>query len=141
MTAPSSIGQFVIGQSPIGVGANTPNGKRIWGRVYDQYGNPTWVAVTADVNGDLSNFYLTALAQVIQLQPNESPFYANYGIPAQTSILTQVYPDYYAMQIQSQYAAFFASLTISRVPQSNPPVYNVTAVTNNGALLEASIAT
>lgn len=141
----SAIGFFIIGESPIGSGyatAQIPAGsKRIWGRTYDSSGNPTWVAVTPDTSGSLDNFYLTALAQVIQLQINESPFYANYGIPAQQSIITQVFPDYYAMQIQAQYAAFFAALTISRIPQSNPPLYNVQAVTHKGTILGMSIAT
>lgn len=140
----SAIGQFVIGQSPIGGVLNAQaitTTKRVWGRTYDSSGNPTWVEVTTDSTGSNDAVYLTALAQVIQLQPNESPFYANYGIPAQQSVITQVFPDYYAMQIQALYSAFFASLVISRAPQTNPPVYNVQAVTHNGSILGAEIAT
>lgn len=115
--------------------------KRVWGRTYDQLGNATWVQVSGDQStGTIDNVYLTALAQVIQLNLGESPFYANYGIPAQQSIITQVFPDYYAMQIQAQYSAFFAALTIARVPQTNPPTYNIQAVTHNGTILGASIA-
>jgi uncharacterized membrane protein YebE (DUF533 family) len=114
---------------------------RVWGRTYDTLGTPTWVEVSTDADGFNDNVYLTALAQDLQLQLGESPFYANNGIPAQQSIATQVFPDYYAMQAQAQYAGYFAALTISRIPQSNPPVYNVQAITHSGAILEASIPT
>lgn len=113
---------------------------RTWGRTTDAYGNKTWVEVATDSNGLNDNVYLTVIAQVLQLQLNESPFYANYGIPAQQSVMTQVFPDYYAMMVQQQFAQFFASLTITRVSQSNPPVYNVNAVTQSGAVLDTVIA-
>jgi hypothetical protein len=114
--------------------------KRVWGRTYDQYGVATWQEVTTDSTGSNDAVYLTALAQVIQLQLNESPFYANYGIPAQESVITQIFPDYYAMQIQAQYSTFFTSLVVSRTAQSNPPTYNIQAVTHNGSVIGASIA-
>ena len=112
---------------------------RVWGRLYDVNGRPSWVEVSTDANGDNSAVYLTALAQNLQLNLGESPFYAQDGIPAQQTIVTQVYPDYYAMLVQAKYSRFFASLTILRQPQSNPPVYNVQAVTHKGAILGSSI--
>lgn len=112
---------------------------RVYGRTYDSLGKATWVEVSTDANGFNDNVYLTALAQNLQLNLGESPFYANNGIPAQQTIITQVFPDYYAMQAQLQYAQYFASLTISRVAQSNPPVYNVQAITHSGAILETNI--
>ncbi len=114
---------------------------RVYGRTWDELGNPTWVQVNTDANGFNDDVYLTALAQDLQLNLGESPFYAQNGIPAQQSVITQVYPDYYAMLAQAQYAQYFASLTILRVPQSNPPVYNVQAVTHQGAILGDSIPT
>lgn len=113
---------------------------RIYGRVYDNLGNPTWVTVSTDANGYNDQVYLTALAQDILLNLGESPFFANNGIPAQQSVVTQVFPDYYAMMAQGQYASYFASLTIVRVPGSYPPVYNVQAITNRGVILKDSIA-
>lgn len=112
---------------------------RVYGRTYDELGNPTWQVVTTDANGDNDAVYLTALAQDLQLNLGESPFFASYGIPAFQSVVTQVYPDYYAMMAQAQYSQYFASLTIVRVPQSNPPYYNVQAVTNRGAIIGAEI--
>lgn len=113
---------------------------RVYGRTYDALGNPTWQTVTTDANGDNDAVYLTALAQDLQLNLGESPFYAGYGIPAFQSIVTQVYPDYYAMIAQAQYSQYFASLTIVRVPLSNPPYYKVQAVTNRGSIIGTEIA-
>ena len=112
---------------------------RVWGRNYDATGKSTWVAVTTDAHGDNSAIYLTALAQNLLLNLGESPFYAQNGTPARQSIVTQVYPDYYAMLAQSQYAQYFASLTILRQQQSNPPMYDVQAVTHKGEILGSEI--
>lgn len=114
---------------------------RTYGRVTNASGGLTWVEVSTDANGFNDQVYLTALAQVLKLNLGESPFYANYGIPAQQTVVTQVFPDYYAMMTQSQFAPLFASLVISRVPGSNPPVYNITAVTHSGSILDATIPT
>ena len=84
---------------------------------------------------------MTTLVQCLQLNLGESPFYSNYGIPAQQTVVTQVLPDFYAMQTQTQFAPYFASLAISRVQGSFPPVYNVTAVCHSGAALTATVAT
>jgi hypothetical protein len=114
---------------------------RTYGRITNAEGNLQWVEVTTDANGYNDNVYLTALAQVLKLNLGESPFYANYGIPQYQSVLTQVFPDYYAMMTQKQFAPYFASLVIARVPGSNPPTYNVNAVTHNGAIITTTIAT
>ncbi len=114
---------------------------RTWGRTYDSLGNPTWVEVTTDANGFNDNVYLTALAQALKLNLGESPFYANVGIPQYQTIMTQVFPDYYVIMIQSLFAPYFASLVITRVVNVSPPQYNVQAVTHSGAILETAIPT
>jgi hypothetical protein len=113
---------------------------RTYGRVTDEQGNRTWVTVTTDANGFNDLVYVTTLAQVLYLSPGESPFYANYGIPAVASVLTQVFPDYYVTRTQQQFAGYFASLTVARQPltlatalQQPTPVYNVNVVTHTGA--------
>ncbi|MBR8147079.1 hypothetical protein [Burkholderia vietnamiensis] len=113
---------------------------RTWGRIHNQDGSYRWVAVTTDANGYNDNVYLTTLCQVLKLNLGESPFYANYGIPAQQTVVTQVFPDYYAMVTQQQFAPYFASLAIVREPGSFPPVYNIQAVAHSGALLNATVA-
>lgn len=114
---------------------------RVYGRTTDLLGNKTWVEVTTDADGYNDSVYLTALAQDLQLNLGESPFYSGYGIPSFQSLVTQVYPDYYAMIAQAQYSQYFSSLTIARIPQSSPPVYNVQAITNRGAIIGTEVAT
>lgn len=112
---------------------------RTWGRTTDEFGNKTWVLVETDTNGYNDAVYLTALAQEIQLNLGESPVYANNGIPAHQTVVTQVFPDFYVNLIQQRYAAYFASLIITRVQGANPPAYTATAVTHAGATIEAVI--
>jgi hypothetical protein len=54
---------------------------RIWGRL-----GGVWQAVTTDANGDNTNVYIVNLLQVLLLNRNEDPFFANYGIPDQPTI-------------------------------------------------------
>lgn len=114
---------------------------RTWGRTYNEDGSYQWVEVTTDENGFNDSVYLTTLVQALKLNLGESPFYANYGIPQYQTIVTQVFPDYYAAQTQTQFAPYFASLTITRVQGSFPPVYNVNAVCHSGAVINQTIAT
>jgi hypothetical protein len=101
----------------------------------------TWTVVETDANGFSDNVYLTTLVQTLKLNLGESPFFANFGIPEQQSVITQVFPDFYAAQTQQQFSAYFASLAIVRVAGSNPPVYTVTVVTHSGAIISLEIAT
>ena len=114
---------------------------RTYGRITNEDGSKTWVEVATDANGFSDNVYLTTLAQCLKLNLGESPFYGNWGIPQYQTIMTQVMPDYYASQTQTQFAPYFASLTITRVQGSYPPVYNVNAVCHSGALINTTIAT
>lgn len=114
---------------------------RTWGRIYNEDGTYQWVQVSTDANGNNDQVYLTALAQALQLNLNESPLYANVGIPQQQTIISQVLPDFYVMQIQKLFAPFFASLTVTRVQGSDPPTYNIKAVSHSGAILGNQIAT
>jgi hypothetical protein len=113
---------------------------RTYGRIFNPDGSYQWVVVSTDANGKNDNVYLTTLAQVLQLNLGESPFFANYGIPQTQTIVSQVFPDYYAMLAQMQFAPYFASLTITRRQQTRDPVYDVTAITHSGAILEKTIA-
>ncbi|MDR6421266.1 hypothetical protein J2801_003554 [Paraburkholderia phenoliruptrix] len=114
---------------------------RTYGRIQNEDGSKTWVVVETDANGYSDNVYLTTLVQCLKLNLGESPIYANYGIPQYQTIITQVMPDYYVMQTQTQFSQYFASLTISRVQGSFPPVYQVNATCHNGAIINSTIAT
>ena len=83
--------------------------------------------------------FVTTLAQVLKLNLNESPFYANYGIPAKQSVLQQIFPDYYVYMTQQQFSSYFASLVITRNPALTTPTYTVNVLTNYGTSLTVNI--
>ena len=111
---------------------------RTYGRTTDEFGNTKWVEVQTAANGSNDLVYVTALAQVLLLNTGESPFYGNWGIPAQQSIVQQVFPDYFVRQVKQQFSPYFAGLTIQRLA-SPTPTYNVRAVTHSGTTLNASV--
>lgn len=111
---------------------------RTWGRI-----GGVWTEVTTDANGNNDAVYLTTLIQVLKLTPGESPFYANYGIPGQASVIQQLFPDFYTNLTQQQFSPYFSSIAITR-QQGNapsvPPTYKVQIVTNTGAILSGTTA-
>jgi hypothetical protein len=96
-----------------------------------------WVTVTTDANGFNDLVYFTTLCQVLKLNLNEDPFYANFGLPQQASVQQQVPPDVYVAQTQAYFAPFFASLQISRASNAYPPSYTAVALTHQGAILNS----
>lgn len=100
-----------------------------------------WVEVDTAANGTNDLLMVTAMCQTMLLNYGESPIFANWGIPAQQSVLQQIYPDLYMAIIQQQYAQQFASLTIKRAFAADgfTPVYDVVVITHQGVLLTASI--
>lgn len=85
--------------------------------------------------------WVATLVQTLRLSENESPFYGNFGIPAQDSVRAQAAPDAAIARTQSQYSGRFASLSISADQTATEPTYNVTVVLNDGTLLEETVAT
>lgn len=59
--------------------------------------------------------------------------FANFGLPAVPSVIQQVQPDYYVARIQQQFAQYFASLIIAKVPAATEPTYRVSVTTNQGS--------
>lgn len=114
---------------------------RTYGRITNPDGTKTWKVVTTDANGFDDAVWLTTLAQVIQLNLGESPFFANFGLPAQQSVIQQVQPDFYMARIQQQFAQYFASLTIAKVQGANHPTYRVAVTTNQGAKIIVDVPT
>lgn len=122
---------------------------RTYGRipVKDQYGIPVlcngvplkqWVVVETDENGFDDNVMLTTLCQVLLLNLNESPFYANYGIPAKQSVLQQVPPDFFVTLTQQNFSQYFASLIVAK--EDDPtPTYRINIITQQGAKLNFKI--
>jgi hypothetical protein len=120
---------------------------RTYGRVAQNPLYPkvlTWVEVDTDNGGFNDLVYLTTLAQVLKLNLNESPFFGNFGIPAKSSVIYQVYPDYYVTFIQQQFAKYFTSLIVSRAVVTTSkgqtvPVYTINVVTQYGSKLTTQI--
>jgi hypothetical protein len=113
---------------------------RTWGRISDGAGGLKWVEVSTAANGDNSAVYITWLIQVLKLNLNESPFYADWGIPGYPAVAQQVPPDHYVQLTQQRFAQYFASLVIARVAD-NPPTYSVNLLTKQGAALSLTIPT
>jgi len=111
---------------------------RTYGRVYNLDGTYKWVKVETDANGFDDYVWITTLIQVLLLNLGESPFYANFGIPAKPSVVQQVFPDFYVARVQQQFAQYFASLIINKV-SSPTPTYKVNIVTNQGVKVAVEI--
>lgn len=113
--------------------------KRTWGRPTNRDGTRgPWTQVTTDINGFNDEVYITTLAQNCLLNLGESPFFADYGIPARPSVVQQVFPDYYVTLMQKRFSGFFASLIIAKV--SAPfPSYLINVTTMQGFKINASI--
>ena len=94
-----------------------------------------WVEVT-----NTSYVWLATLAQTLRLNQGESPFYANYGIPAQNSVATQIPPDLAVNRTQTQFAPYFASLTVLKQQNADHPTYNINAVFQNGTIISTTVA-
>src|ERR1700690_1169588 len=94
---------------------------RTWGRPTFQDGSRgPWTQVTTDADGSNDLVWVTTLAQVLLLNLGESPFYANFGIPAHQSVMSRIFPDYYVAYTQRQFSKYFASLIISKQPLPDP---------------------
>jgi hypothetical protein len=118
---------------------------RTYGRVYNNDGSYKWVNVTTDANGYNDQIYVTTLCQVFRLNLGESPFYGNYGIPAQQSVIQQIAPDYYMSVTQQQFSPYFANLLVKRVAYTDSngvstPYYNVKVTTKQGSVLQTQVA-
>ena len=112
---------------------------RTFGRIQNPDRSLKWVEIDSDANGNFEYGYATTLIQVLKLSLGESPFFANYGIPAQRSVMQQIFPDFYVTLTQQQFTPFFASLQVSK-RQLPTPTYDVNIVTTQGTKLQAQVA-
>lgn len=114
---------------------------RTYGRIYDPlFDTYQWVEVGTDVGETDDAVWTTTLCQCLRLSLNESPFYADYGIPAQQSIIQQIFPDFYVTQTQSRFAQYFTSLSVAKL-NLPAPVYNINAITLQGAKVALKVPT
>jgi hypothetical protein len=120
---------------------------RTYGRTQNVLtGKKTWWVVKTDINGFNDSVFLTTLAQVCKLNLGESPFFSNYGIPAHPSVVTQIFPDFYLVLTQQQFAPYFASLILAIIPDAvdedgrPAPAYRINVLTNYGSLIGVTVA-
>jgi len=111
---------------------------RTYGRIRNQDGSLTWVRVSTDANGFDDYVWLTTLLQSLKLGLGESPFWANYGIPARQSVAQQIAPDYYVARTQQQFASRFANLVVAR-ESSQVPTYKINVTTHQGVKIATSV--
>lgn len=112
---------------------------RTYGRVTDPVTKAKrWVVVETAPDGSDDYVWITTLIQVLKLNLNESPFYADYGLPAKESVIQQIAPDFYMTRIQQRFAQYFASLIIMRT-QDPMPTYRVAITTNQGVAVALNI--
>jgi hypothetical protein len=111
---------------------------RTYGRITNPDGSKKWVEVTTDANGFNDWVYLTTFCQVLKLNLGESPFYADWGIPAKQTIIQQVQPDFYISRTQARFAQYFANIAIAKV-SNNPPTYQVAVTTHQGVKASVTV--
>jgi hypothetical protein len=118
---------------------------RTYGRVSDVNGIKTWIVVQTDGKGYNDYVYLTGLVQDLKLNFGESPFHADHGIPAKTSLLQQTAPTQQVAFLQSYWSKFFASLIIVDATDhlGNPatPTYDVSIIRKSGSVFQTRVAT
>ena len=105
-------------------------------RTYGKDSTGQWVEVT-----ETGYIWLATLAQTLRLNEGESPFYSNYGIPEQASVMSQIAPDAAVNRTQSQYSPYFSSLTVLKQPNTVTPTYNILAIFQNGTTVQTQVAT
>lgn len=112
---------------------------RVWGRVTQSDGSRTWQAFETDENGsdDMPNFIW--LQNALLLNTNESPFYADWGIPVQRTLATAIYPDYYTAKTQQRFSQYFPSCSISRI-QGADVSYSVNITTKSGVQVSQKLS-
>lgn len=112
---------------------------RTWGRAgYPDGSRGPWVEVSTDANGLNDAVMVTTLAQTLQLNLGESPFFANYGIPAHPAVIQQIFPDFYVARTQQQFSGFFAALTVAKLA-GRTPHYRINVTTQLGAKISMAI--
>ena len=104
-------------------------------RTYGKTNAGEWVRVN-----ETGYIWLATLAQTLRLNEGESPYYSNYGIPARDSVMSQIAPDAAINRTQTQYAPYFASLTIVNQQNATEPTYNISAIFQNGTTIQSTVA-
>ncbi len=102
---------------------------RVWGLKAG-----AWTAFETDSSGsdDLPN--LIWLQNALLLNTNESPFYADWGIPVRRTLITGIFPGYYVALTQNRFSKYFASCVITQATSTvvTNISYSVNVTTKSG---------
>jgi hypothetical protein len=91
------------------------------GTIFDyDYKTNTWLTIT-----DTNNQWLTALIHVLRSEPEQHPFYAQYGIAALDAVQTGNLPMHDLMATQQQFSRYFKILILTQ-PNPLEPKYTIT---------------
>lgn len=107
-------------------------------RTYGRDASGRWIVVETDANGFNDAIHLTTLVQTLKLAPQESPFFADSGVPANGSVIQQILPTYYVNRVQQQFSQYFSSLQIA-MTSDDPPVYDISVITNSGSKIVTQV--
>lgn len=107
---------------------------RVWTRVMGSDGKRTW----QPVDNDQGN--IAWLQNSLLLQLGESPFWADWGIPVQQTLVSRVWPDYYLNMTQQRFRDVFPTLQITRRDGGNgaDPVYDISIILNDGTFYSSA---
>jgi hypothetical protein len=96
--------------------------------------NGKFVKVTEE-----STVWATTFIHTLKLNLGESPFFANYGLPSQESVMTQIAPDFFIEHTRQQYSDKFAILKMTTKAAINP-TYDAFIMTKQGKTITERIA-
>ena len=106
-------------------------------RTYGQDESGKWVTIATDANGFNDAVYLTTLVQNLKLAPQESPFRESRHSRQRFSDPAD-YPHLYVNRLQQQFSGHFSSLQIA-LTEVDPPVYDISVITNSGSKIVAKV--
>ncbi|ECH9490900.1 hypothetical protein ZS48_002085 [Salmonella enterica subsp. enterica] len=67
-----------------------------------------------------------------------APYTILIGQTANGSVIQQILPTFYVNRLQQQFSKYFSSLQIA-LADVEPPVYNISAITNSGSKIVAQV--
>lgn len=114
-------------------------------RTWARYSDGTWTEISTAPDGNNDAVNIVTLEQVLLLNLSESPFFANFGLPARQAVQQQLPPDFYVQRTQQYFSQFFASLIVASVSEILPgtnvptPMYRINLTTVNGQPFSAAV--
>lgn len=89
---------------------------------------------------DLKNYLKTSgvRQQEFAVLVGETQGYVSRVASGNGSVIQQILPTFYVNRLQQQFSKYFSSLQIA-LADVDPPVYNISAITNSGSKIVAQV--